>query len=574
MEHDGRHSVANESTQHSLADTRRATRCLNTSQSRRTAGRIPETLVFTDRIEVLVLSGAPLAVNLSAHGVASLAGLALKKPHLLVLAANLNRTINRFPDITTVIKFDDSQCEAALLQHEEHGEELARRFRAEPDGRLRSDMCRLVMLHQFGGLYFDSDLGLRGDVRLLIDPRVTFVTCWAAETSTPDGFFQAFVGATPRHPVLAEALQRHLRWYAAIERRSSLQITRDARSDQIVACDQDCLEINRVTGGHPEPNVGTVLLQDAFEHVFGRSALRKLKTRGVAHHGLGEHASQLFHEVHESGLTPHYTTPHHITPSLSASGVGFKLPVRFSGVEGFNDAYDPWRPDLRSIFGAADGLGGPGSRSATIFGATIPVFGGPGSRSGRGCVPSGGSSMCRYVVVDPRTCIVPFVSRVLWRNLEGEALPCNWGGGNCSADGGSCEDIGHTAKTVFTEAPGPSARILERVGNWSNVDAFSDWNDPGANLVHEFVLSCREEQPSTANTGDFVLTYFRGCGMLLLWVCVVLSLRLFLYALQSMVRLYLVHVQARRPQHYQPLRQTQPVRLPARKLGAANSQHQ
>ena len=69
---------------------------------------------------------------------------------------NVQRTIALHP-ATKVKFFDDSQCREALARHERLGNALAGYFDSEPDGRLRSDMCRLAMLRD-GGYYFDTDL--------------------------------------------------------------------------------------------------------------------------------------------------------------------------------------------------------------------------------------------------------------------------------------------------------------------------------------------------------------------------------------------------------------------------------
>ena len=57
------------------------------------------------------------------------------------------------------------------------------------------------------------------------------------------------------------ALRRHLRWYDAKARR-------------------DAAEIRRVTRGNTRPNVGTVLLRDAFLEWAGGSALAEAEAGG------------------------------------------------------------------------------------------------------------------------------------------------------------------------------------------------------------------------------------------------------------------------------------------------------
>ena len=75
----------------------------------------------------------------------------------------------------------------------------------------KSDMCRLAMLHEHGGLYFDCDMGVRADVRTLLRPATRFATISAAvEPNTVAGFFQSFVAASPEHPMLRRTMGEHV----------------------------------------------------------------------------------------------------------------------------------------------------------------------------------------------------------------------------------------------------------------------------------------------------------------------------------------------------------------------------
>ena len=73
-----------------------------------------------------------------------------------------------------VVKFfDDAQCAMALQALRPT---LAQRFAAEKDGRFKSDMCRLAMLHVFGGYYFDCDLRVMKDMRTVLKASTRFAT--------------------------------------------------------------------------------------------------------------------------------------------------------------------------------------------------------------------------------------------------------------------------------------------------------------------------------------------------------------------------------------------------------------
>ena len=124
-----------------------------------------------------------------------------------ILLANMKRTVRVFQNMTggapDVEMWDDQDCFTALekLQMKE-GPELALDFRREAVGMIKSDICRLVMLYNTGGYYFDIDVAPLDALHKVLDPRATFVT-----TKIKDGnFFQAFLATTPKHPVIRKSL--------------------------------------------------------------------------------------------------------------------------------------------------------------------------------------------------------------------------------------------------------------------------------------------------------------------------------------------------------------------------------
>jgi mannosyltransferase OCH1-like enzyme len=84
---------------------------------------------------------------------------------------------------------------------------LATAFSREEKGPLKSDLCRLAALYLHGGYYFDVDLEVVKPVRM--DPSVSFSTV----DSQLAFFFQAFLAASPGHPVLKTNLQMMMKAY-------------------------------------------------------------------------------------------------------------------------------------------------------------------------------------------------------------------------------------------------------------------------------------------------------------------------------------------------------------------------
>lgn len=128
-------------------------------------------------------------------------------PKEKTLLANVKRTVKVFENITghapEVEMWGDDHCLTALeeLQMKE-GHALASGFKREVEGPIKSDLCRLVMLYNTGGYYFDTDLAPLDALQKVLDPRATFVTVRAQR----DGFFQAFVATAPKHPVIKLSL--------------------------------------------------------------------------------------------------------------------------------------------------------------------------------------------------------------------------------------------------------------------------------------------------------------------------------------------------------------------------------
>eukprot|EP00438_Fugacium_kawagutii_P007897 Skav203679 [mRNA] locus=scaffold259:79647:87827:+ [translate_table: standard] len=137
--------------------------------------------------------------------------------HDAKLLQNMKRTVQWFQNITgekaDVEMWDDSQCLSGLQQlkagkAEELGTPLAFDFAMEELGMIRSDLCRLVMLYNFGGYYFDTDMAPLDTLQKSLDLRATFVTVRASlRSGGGGGFFQSFLAATPQHPLMKRSLK-------------------------------------------------------------------------------------------------------------------------------------------------------------------------------------------------------------------------------------------------------------------------------------------------------------------------------------------------------------------------------
>jgi mannosyltransferase OCH1-like enzyme len=103
----------------------------------------------------------------------------------------------------------DSNCTDLLLEvdRREHTT-LAKAFASEHRGALKADLCRVAALYLYGGYYFDVDLEVVRPLRM--DPKVSFST---VQDSLLGYFFQAFLAATPGHPVLRENLNTMMEYY-------------------------------------------------------------------------------------------------------------------------------------------------------------------------------------------------------------------------------------------------------------------------------------------------------------------------------------------------------------------------
>ena len=96
------------------------------------------------------------------------------------------------------VKFGDALAEASLSRC---GAKDA--FDKLIPGAFKSDLLRYCLVWLYGGFYMDMGSALLRPFEEVIDPQATFITVkdpWA------DGYWNGFLAATPRHPILRTAI--------------------------------------------------------------------------------------------------------------------------------------------------------------------------------------------------------------------------------------------------------------------------------------------------------------------------------------------------------------------------------
>lgn len=112
--------------------------------------------------------------------------------------------------IESIRRFYQYQDAAAAEQEEE----LVTYFQNESKGMFKADLCRGVALYETGGLYLDVDLGVRMNLWSVLNPNTQFATVHVHRQSNhPHCFFQAFIAATPHHPILQRYVELFLEYY-------------------------------------------------------------------------------------------------------------------------------------------------------------------------------------------------------------------------------------------------------------------------------------------------------------------------------------------------------------------------
>lgn len=155
------------------------------------------------------------------------------------LKANTLRSIDMYKP-KAVFFLSDHDCRRLLYNYygNENGTFLQWHYDRAP-GMIRGDICRGLALYKYGGLYMDVDLECIFPAWPIIHINTTFVTTW--ESGSND-FFQAFVGATPQHPILERYLDLFLQYY-----RGNITIVNDKKGVVLLR-----MAYEQVTREHPE----------------------------------------------------------------------------------------------------------------------------------------------------------------------------------------------------------------------------------------------------------------------------------------------------------------------------------
>jgi mannosyltransferase OCH1-like enzyme len=97
----------------------------------------------------------------------------------------------------------DDDCKKLLREVDsKENTTLLNAFEKTGEGPFKADICRVAALYLYGGYYFDVDLEVIQPV--ILDANVSFST--AQNDAWSGNFFQAFLAATPGHPVLKDNL--------------------------------------------------------------------------------------------------------------------------------------------------------------------------------------------------------------------------------------------------------------------------------------------------------------------------------------------------------------------------------
>lgn len=172
--------------------------------------RIPNILIFTHSVNLLEIAGNQSALDGS-------------DAETKVLAANVQNSMNHHPG-ARVRFLTNRDCEDAIVRVYSSREDnvsnksqrLLRYFREETAGMFKGDLCRGVALVETGGVYLDVDLGVRMNLfrALRGATTTTFATVRVHRRSHNVGaFFQAFLAASPRHPILERYVDLFLEYY-------------------------------------------------------------------------------------------------------------------------------------------------------------------------------------------------------------------------------------------------------------------------------------------------------------------------------------------------------------------------
>ena len=131
----------------------------------------------------------------------------------LALKANVQNTVKLHRGAQVFFLTDDD-CLASIARVMGSDSPLLDFFRKESHGMYKADICRGAALYEQGGLYFDVDMQARMALWSAVKPDSTFVVPFVHRDSKhPGNFFQAFIGATPKNPIMKRYLELFIDHY-------------------------------------------------------------------------------------------------------------------------------------------------------------------------------------------------------------------------------------------------------------------------------------------------------------------------------------------------------------------------
>ncbi len=168
----------------------------DTAQSKRHRHAIPPVLIFTYHTDLIATPESEL-----------------KDEEDAALAQNVKQIISYHPN-SSVRFLNDDQCLESIRLALGPKTNLTKYFTEEKHGMYKADICRGAALYETGGLYFDIDIEARMPLWDAIAPDTEFVTTLVHKDSNHHGgFFQAFIGVTPKHPIMKRYLELFVEYY-------------------------------------------------------------------------------------------------------------------------------------------------------------------------------------------------------------------------------------------------------------------------------------------------------------------------------------------------------------------------
>jgi hypothetical protein len=115
---------------------------------------------------------------------------------------------------STVRFLNDDDCKSSIRATLGDDTKLIQYFDAETHGMYKADICRGAALYETGGLYFDIDIEAKMPMWDVIQRQTEFVTVLVHKDSNHHGgFFQAFIGVTPKHRVMKRYVELFVEYY-------------------------------------------------------------------------------------------------------------------------------------------------------------------------------------------------------------------------------------------------------------------------------------------------------------------------------------------------------------------------